>query len=125
MRRRLLIAGTVAALAAAVLLLGGVGREATAAMRLALDAAPMRGEPTAWAHVELGKLHFGLGELTPAANEFRAALTARPGFPSALDGLARVEGARGRVGTAIRLARRAVTTVPLPQFVGTLTDLYV
>ena len=103
----------------------GRPRAAIAAMRLALDAAPVRGEPAAWARVELGKLHFGLGDLDAAANDFRAALAARPGFPSALDGLARVEGARGRLGRATALARRAVATVPLPQFVGTLTDLYV
>ncbi|HEV8250558.1 MAG TPA: tetratricopeptide repeat protein [Gaiellaceae bacterium] len=103
----------------------GRPRGAIAAMELAVGAAPLRGEPAAWPHVELGKLHFGLGELRAAGREFRLALAARPGFPSALDGLARVEGARGRLRAAIGLSRRAVDAVPLPQFVSTLTDLYV
>jgi len=103
----------------------GRPRAAIAAMKLALGAAPVGGESPAWLHVELGKLHFGLGDLGAAAHDFRAALAARPGFPSALDGLARVEGSRGRTASALAFARRAVAAVPLPQFVSTLTDLYV
>src|SRR5215208_5417789 len=96
----------------------GRPRAALAAMRLALGAAPVRGEPAAWIHVELGELHLGLGELDRAAREFRAALAARRGFPSALEGLARVEGGRGRTTEAVTLALRAVAAVPLPQFVA-------
>jgi tetratricopeptide (TPR) repeat protein len=93
-------------------------------MQMASDAAPLRGEPAAWPHVELGKLHFGLGELRAAARQFRLALAAEPGFPSALDGLARVDGALGKMRAALALSRRSVDTVPLPQYVSTLTDLY-
>ena len=102
----------------------GRPRAAIAAMQMASDAAPLRGEPAAWPHVELGKLHFGLGELRAAARQFRLALAAEPGFPSALDGLARVDGALGEMRAALALSRRAVDTVPLPQYVSTLTDLY-
>jgi Flp pilus assembly protein TadD len=42
----------------------------------------------------------------------------------ALDGLAHVEAARGDLGRAIELARQATDTVPLPQLVTTLGDLY-
>jgi tetratricopeptide (TPR) repeat protein len=93
------------------------------AMELALDAAGGQPEPTAWTNVELAKLHFGRGALVPAELHFRAALAAFPGYVFALDGLARVEAARGRHAGAIGLARRAVDAVPLPQFVGTLGDL--
>jgi tetratricopeptide (TPR) repeat protein len=102
----------------------GRPRAAIAAMELALDAAAGQPEPTAWTHVELGKLRFGLGELGPAARHFRAALAAFPGYVYAFEGLARVEAARGRIPRAIGLARRAVDRVPLPQFVATLGDLY-
>jgi tetratricopeptide (TPR) repeat protein len=102
----------------------GRPRAAIAAMQMASDAAPLRGEPAAWPHVELGKLHLGLGELRAARREFRLALAAEPGFPAALDGLGRVDGAHGKTRAAIALSRRAVDTVPLPQFVSTLTDLY-
>ena len=102
----------------------GRPRAAISAMQMASDAAPLRGELAAWPHVELGKLHFGLGEVSAAAREFRLALAAEPGFPSALDGLARVDGALGKMRAALALSRRAVDAVPLPQFVSTLTDLY-
>jgi len=38
--------------------------------------------------------------------------------------LAQVEAARGRLRAAIRLERQAAETIPLPQFVGLLGDLY-
>jgi tetratricopeptide (TPR) repeat protein len=100
----------------------GRPRDAVEAMRLALDAAAP-GEPRAWTHVELAKLHFGLGELGPARREARAALAAFPGYVYALDALARIELASGRRATALTLARGAADTVPLPQFVGTLADV--
>ena len=102
--------------------LSGRPRAAIAAMELALDAAGLP-EPTAWTLVELGKLHFGLGELSEARHAFRAALAAFPGYVSALDGLARVEAARGRLPQAIRLQQRAVATTPLPHLVAQLGDL--
>jgi tetratricopeptide (TPR) repeat protein len=102
----------------------GRPREAIEAMELALEAAGGRPEPTAWAAVELGKLHFGLGELAAAARYHRAALAALPGYVYALDALARVEAARDRLPQAIAHARRAVESVPLPQFAATLTELY-
>jgi tetratricopeptide (TPR) repeat protein len=97
---------------------------AIAAMRLALDTAPLRSEAAAWVHVELGKLFFGQGNVAQARWHFRAALAAFPNYVYALDQLALVEAARGRQDEAIALAQRAVELVPLPQFVTTLGDLY-
>ena len=101
----------------------GRPRQAIEAMELALDASGGLREPTAWTLVELGKLHFGLGELVEAGRSYRLALAAFPGYPSALDGLARVEAARGRLGRALTLQRRAVETIPLPHLVAQLGDL--
>ena len=101
----------------------GQPREAIEAMELALDSAGSLREPTAWTLVELGKLHFGLGELDEAGRSFRFALVAFPGYPSALDGLARVEAGRGRLQRALALQRRAVETIPLPHLVAQLGDL--
>jgi tetratricopeptide (TPR) repeat protein len=103
-----------------------LGREAGAirAMSMAVQAAGARSEPAAWASVQLGKLHFGRGDVRRAAREFRRALLAMPGYVHALDALARVEAARGHTGRAIQLARQAAETVPLPEFVTTLGDLY-
>ena len=102
--------------------LTGRPRAAIEAMELALDAAGPP-EPTAWTLVELGKLHFGLGETAAAGRSFRAALFAFPGYAAALDGLARVEAANGRLPRAIELQQRAVETVPLPHLVAQLGDL--
>jgi tetratricopeptide (TPR) repeat protein len=93
-------------------------------MRLTLEGSEGRAEPAAWARVELGKLHFGSGRIDAAEREFDLALRELPGYVYALDALARTQGARGHYGRAIDLSRRAVETVPLPQFVTTLADIY-
>jgi tetratricopeptide (TPR) repeat protein len=102
----------------------GRPRQALEAMELALDASGNVPEPTAWTLVEIGKLHFSRGDVEQAGHAFHAALAAFPGYVYALDGLAKVEAARGHSGRAVELARQASGAVPLPQFVGTLADLY-
>jgi tetratricopeptide (TPR) repeat protein len=97
---------------------------AVGAMRLALGAAIGQREALAWTHVQLGKLYWARGLLMPAERQYRAALAGFPGYVYGLDALAQVEWARGRTATAIALERRAVATIPLPQFVGLLGDLY-
>ena len=104
--------------------LRGDRRGAMRAMELAVDAAGSQPEPLAWTRVQLGKLHVSRGRPGAAAREYRAALAAFPGYAQALDALARVEAARGRVGRAIQLERDAVERSPLPDFVGYLGDLY-
>ena len=93
------------------------------AMQLALDAANGRSEAYAWTAVELGKLHWSIGRIARAAAHYRLALRVAPGYAPALDGLARVEAARGRPARAIALQRRAVEAVPLPHLVAQLGDL--
>jgi tetratricopeptide (TPR) repeat protein len=96
---------------------------AVEAMRLAASAAAGRQEPTAWAHAQLGKLFWNRGRYAGAAREYRAALAAFPGYVYALDGLAQVAAAQGRLGRAAVLERRAQATIPLPQFVGFLAEV--
>jgi tetratricopeptide (TPR) repeat protein len=93
------------------------------AMELALDAAAGRPEAYAWTAVELGKLHWSVGRVARAASFYRLALAARPGYAPALDALARFEAAKGRLGRAVTLQRRAVEAVPLPGYVAQLGDL--
>jgi tetratricopeptide (TPR) repeat protein len=93
------------------------------------DAArACRGERTARAH-RVGahgarEAHLSLGDLADARGHARAALAAYPGYVYAYDVPARVEAAAGRTQLALRYANRAADTVPLPQFVTTLGDLY-
>ena len=96
---------------------------ARAALLLARDAAADEPEPFAWTETQLGKLELGRGRLATATAHLRSALRAFPGYVYALDALAQVDVARGRVDAAAALERRAVETIPLPQFVGLYGDL--
>jgi tetratricopeptide (TPR) repeat protein len=103
--------------------LSGDRSGAIEAMRLAGSAAIGQREPTAWVEFQLGKLEWSRGRYAAAAAHYRAALRVLPGYVFALDALAQVEAARGRMTRAIALETRASETIPLPQFVGLLGDL--
>jgi tetratricopeptide (TPR) repeat protein len=98
--------------------------QAIEAMGLALQAATGLREPEAWTRVQLGKLHFSRGDVGAADAQYRAALVIFPGYAPALDGRALAAWARGRTRAAIALEQRAVDTIPLPQYVAQLGDLY-
>jgi len=93
-------------------------------MSAAVDSAGGEPEPLAWARVQLGKLYWTMGRIGQAEHQYRLALDAFPNYVYALDALAQVRAARGHVAGALRLERRAVSRIPLPQFVSTLGDLY-
>lgn len=86
-----------------------VGRPASAleAHRLAVEAAGPRPELKAAALAQIGELHISTGRLDAAQRAFRSALRVSPGFGSALEGLAHVQGSRGEYRVAVRLARQA------------------
>jgi tetratricopeptide (TPR) repeat protein len=96
----------------------------TDAMELALDAAAGDREGYAWTAVQLGKLYWLRGDGARAAQLYGRALAVFPGYVYALDALAPVEAGRGRLEHAIALEREAVNSIPLPQFVAQLGDLY-
>lgn len=102
------------------------GRTAPAidAMKLAVDAATGGAEPTAWTHVQLGKLYFNHGRYALAEREHLLALQFFPGYAYGLDALAQALAAQGKLGPAIRAERQAVDLTPLPQYVAQLGDLY-
>jgi tetratricopeptide (TPR) repeat protein len=102
----------------------GHTKAAIRAMKLAVDAATGAAEPTAWTHVQLGKLYFNHGRYADAEHEYRLALQVFPGYAYGLDALAQVLGAQGRYRQAIAAEHRAVDTIPLPQYVAALGDLY-
>jgi tetratricopeptide (TPR) repeat protein len=102
----------------------GHTKAAVRAMKLAVDAATGAAEPTAWTHVQLGKLYFNHGRYRSAEREYRVALRAFPGYAYGLDALAQVLGARGRYRQAIAAEQQAVDAIPLPQYVAALGDLY-
>jgi len=93
------------------------------ALLLARDAAADEKEPYAWTETQLGKLELARGRLAVATVHLRGALRVFPGYVYALDALAQVDAARGDLRRATILERRAVETIPLPQFVGFYGDL--
>ena len=85
------------------------------ALGLALDAAGGQPEPTAWIHVQLGKLAWSHGRPDEAEQHYRAALAVFPGYVYALEPLALAEEAEGRPRHArSALASRAAETLPAP-----------
>ncbi|MDQ3890730.1 MAG: hypothetical protein M3312_09320 [Actinomycetota bacterium] len=101
----------------------GRPRAAIQALRLALEADSTVPEQVAWAEVQLGNVHFNLGELGAAAAAYRTALRRLPGFLHAEAGLARVEAARGRYARATRRLEHVVRVLPLPAYVILLGDV--
>jgi len=93
------------------------------ALLLARDAAADEKEPYSWTETQLGKLELARGRLAVATVHLRGALRTFPGYVYALDALAQVDAARGDLRRASILERRAVETIPLPQFVGFYGDL--
>src|SRR5262249_51135795 len=90
-----------------------IGHTASAvkAMKLAVDAASGAAEPTAWTHVQLGKLYFGHGRIADAEREYRYALRIFPNYPYGLDALSQALAARGAYGEAIAAERQAVDAI--------------
>jgi tetratricopeptide (TPR) repeat protein len=101
-----------------------LGRTAGAvdAMTMAVSAAAATPEPAAWSQVELGNLYYNSGRLRLAERAYREALARFPGYHRADAGLARVAAARGRVDEAAGLYRRALETVPLPEYAAALGE---
>src|SRR5262245_55264757 len=85
---------------------------AVKAMKLAVDAATGAKEPTAWTHVQLGKLNFNHGRYELALREMHLANTIFPEYAYGLDAQAQVEAALGRMKAAVAHERAAVDAIP-------------
>ena len=79
---------------------------AISAMELAAEAAPA-GEPAAWARAQLAALQLTARRPRVAARLYREALSIRPEYPTALEGLAELAQREGRMEGAIGLLRTA------------------
>lgn len=97
---------------------------AITAMQQAITAGGPAAENTAWCRVQLGHLYFNSNRLTDAEKVYNEALAGYPGFIHAQAGLAQVKWAQGKTAEAIDLYKQATASVPLPQYLAALGDLY-
>jgi len=81
-------------------------------------------EHSAWAHAQLANLLFSIGRVDAAGENYRQSLDVFPGYVHALAGLGRVAAAQGDLGLAANYYTRAINTVPLPEYVSALGDVY-
>lgn len=97
---------------------------AIAAMQSAIAAGGPSAENTAWCRFQLGNLYFNSGKLAEAESIYTEALQAYPNYLHAYAGMGQVRWAQGRTDEAIEYYKQAVATVPLPQYLTALGDLY-
>ncbi len=95
---------------------------AAAAMRRAVAAGGPARESVAAVQTLLGGLELARGRPRAAARAQHAAVAAVPGYPAAEAGLARLDAARGDLGTAIRRWRALAERLPLPEYVLGLAE---
>lgn len=93
------------------------------AMRAAVAASVVGTEANLWAQTQLGHLEFNRGDLDRAEHAYGKALAAKPDYPYAQAGLARVRAAQGRSDEAIALYQPLAARLPLPEFVVALGEL--
>ena len=94
------------------------------AMQKALTAGGGAMENTLWTQVQLGNLFFNSGNIQRAEEIYLAALKTRPDYVYAFAGIGKVRAAQGRIADAIEIDKKAAETLPLPEFVIALGELY-
>ena len=85
---------------------------------------PEAPDVVAWSQVQLGELAFRSGDWDTAEQEYDAALEVQPDYHAALDHLAELRGAQGRLEEAVALYLRVIERVPRPEYLQALGDLY-
>lgn len=93
------------------------------AMQQAVAAGGPSSENTEYVRVQLGHLHFAVGDLAAAEAAYAASLDRLPGYVYATAGLGRVRAAQGRLPEAIELYRAASDRAPLPEFLVALGEV--
>lgn len=93
-------------------------------MNMAIDAGSSGTEARAWCRVQLGHLYFNSDKPNLADAEYQRALLEFPNYLHALAGHARVQAARRNYLEAVSLYTQVVQTMPIPEYVISLGDVY-
>lgn len=111
-----------------IALLRGRTDDAVDQYTLALDGAraidPPAREGIAWLYWQLGEIAFFDGQYDVAEQRYRDSLTSFPDYWRALGSLGRVLAAKGDAAGAIAQYEKVTKTIPDPEFVAALGDLY-
>jgi len=94
------------------------------AMEMAIQAGAPDAENTAWCIVQLGNLDLGRSRLSRAEEAYHAALRRFPNYVHAYAGLAKVSAARKDYDSAVEYYRKAIDSVPMPEFLIGLSAVY-
>jgi tetratricopeptide (TPR) repeat protein len=97
---------------------------AVEAMERAQQAGAGRAENLAWVQAQLGNLAFNQGDLATARLHYEESMQTLDGYVFGEAGLARVAAAEGDYQQAINRYQTAIHTMPLPEFVIALGDVY-
>ena len=93
-------------------------------MSLAVKAGLPGSESAEWARVTLGDLCLATGKLAEATTMYQNALTARPNFPNAEIGLAKVAKAQQKYPEAIAHTEAAIRIASEAAYISFLGELY-
>ena len=81
-------------------------------------------EHAAWGNAQLANVYFSVGRVDEAGQHYERSLEIFPGYVHALAGIGRVAAAHADLPKAIDYYTRAINTVPLPEYVTALGDVY-
>jgi len=81
-------------------------------------------ESIAWAQWQLATDYFSQGNLSEAESHFQKALQTYPNYYRGLAGLAQVRAAERRYDQAIGLYQKAISVIPMPEYIAALGDVY-
>ncbi len=98
---------------------------ATEFMSMAIRGGARRNpEPLAWTLVQYGHLHFYQGQLEQAESAYQQALEVFPNYYMAHAGMGQIRAGQQQYTEAISHYEQAIATVPAPDMIGYLGDLY-
>lgn len=94
-------------------------------MRMAIRGGARRDpEPLAWTLVQYGNLHFHQGQLDEAEGAYQQALEVFPNYYMAHAGMGQIRAGQQQYPEAISHYEQAISTVPAPDMIGHLGDMY-
>jgi len=87
-------------------------------------AAKQPAESIAWAEWQLGSDLFARGNIVKAEAYYKQSLETYPNYYRGLSGMAQVRTAQKRYDESIGLYQKAISVIPMPEYIAALGDVY-